>query len=71
MLTPISRHHTARRIEDLEKQRYEFRTENTGRDFIYHLVTVRGVSYHRPEDREQIMRENAERLAFFDNYPTA
>ena len=59
------------RIEDLEqKHGYVFRTEDTGRDYIYHLVSVNGVPHEKPVpvDRAQIMRDNEARLAWFDNY---
>jgi hypothetical protein len=38
----------AARIADLEKQGYVFRTEDTGRDYVYHLVSIGGVPYQKP-----------------------
>lgn len=44
------------RIQDLEtKYGYEFETEDTGRDYIYRLVSIKG-------------NVNRAALAFFDNY---
>lgn len=58
----------AARIADLKEEKYEFREEDTGRDYIYHLVSVNGVSYHMPEDRAQVLKDNEARLKWFDDY---
>ncbi|UPJ35830.1 hypothetical protein IVB45_02120 [Bradyrhizobium sp. 4] len=60
----------AARIIDLEKQDYVFRTEETGADFIYYLVSINGVTYLNAAQRAQMLKENDERLAWFDNYQT-
>jgi hypothetical protein len=61
------------RIEDLEqKHGYIFRTKDTGREYVYHLLSIHSVPFQKPEkkpvDRAQILKENEERLAWLDNY---
>lgn len=38
------------RIADLELEKYVFRTEDTGRDYIYKLVSIKGEPYINPAD---------------------
>jgi hypothetical protein len=60
------------RIEDLEaKHGYVFRTENTGRDYVYHLVRIGAVPHYTRAARARMMKEAAENCAFFDNYQSA
>jgi hypothetical protein len=48
------------RIEDLErKERYVFRIENTGPDYVYHLVSTDGVPFGKREPRRDPRTEPA------------
>ena len=54
------------RIEDLEqKHGYVFTTENTGRDYVYRLVSING----RPVAKSHEPPVASDAVAFFDNYP--
>jgi hypothetical protein len=57
------------RIDDLEKQGYVFTTENTGRDYIYRLVSINGVPFARSTlPRQDHLKTAREAVAFFENY---
>jgi hypothetical protein len=45
-----------------QKRGYIFRTEDTGRDYIYHLVSTNDVPYQKPArvHRAQILKDAAE-----------
>lgn len=47
------------RIDDLEKEGYVFKTENTGRDYIYHLVS-------KPQAKEEHLKVARDAVAAFD-----
>jgi hypothetical protein len=67
---PITR--LASRIKDLEtKHGYVFTTENTGRDYIYRLVSINGVPRGAPLTRSDHLRMAAEAVKFFDDYRVA
>ncbi len=57
------------RICDLEAEGYVFKAEWKGGDYCYTLLSINGVSYHKPGDRAQIEKDRVEGIRFFDNYP--
>lgn len=42
--------------------------ENTGRDYIYHLVSTNGAPFQSPAARARMLKDNDKLLAFFDSY---
>lgn len=58
----------AARIADLEKEGYVFRTEDTGRDFIYHLVSIGNKPFMTAPARAQAEKDGAELVRLFENY---
>jgi hypothetical protein len=55
-------------IDDLEKEGYKFKAEDTGSDSVYRLLSINDIPYLSPADRAQLMKENEESVAWFESY---